>query len=137
MSEEDWAGARAAHARGDYATELRIYRRLADNGDARAQDNIGVIYERGLGVTKSYAEAMKWYRMAAERGYFQVDLGEVCENEGDVVEALKWYEIARMTNFSEANALYDQLSRKMSPEQIAEAHGQAVQFKIIPPTLDY
>jgi len=68
MNEEDWAAARAARVRGDHATEARIYRRLADQGDPRAQDNLGVLHERGLGVARSYAEAVKWYRMAAEQG---------------------------------------------------------------------
>jgi TPR repeat protein len=110
----------------------------ADRGNTAAMGRLGEIYRDSTsGVPKDDREARKWYRMAADRGYFQVELGAVCENDGDVVEALKWYEVARMTNFSEANAQYDRLSRKMSPEQIAEAHGQAVQFKIIPPTSEY
>ena len=110
----------------------------ADRGNTAAMGKLGKIYRYSTsGVPKDSGEARKWFRMAAERGYFQVELGAICETDGDVVEALKWYEIARITNFLEANALYDQLSRKMSPEQIAEAHGQAVQFKIIPPTSDY
>jgi TPR repeat protein len=44
-------------ARGDVATALAIYRKLAERGDARAQDKLGVLYETGRGVTKSYAEA--------------------------------------------------------------------------------
>ena len=67
MSDEDWAEARAARARGDHASEAKIYRRLAEDGDPRAQDNLGVLYERGLGVARSYSEAVKWYRMAADQ----------------------------------------------------------------------
>src|ERR1035437_6669866 len=59
----------AADDRGDYATVLRLMRPLAEQGDAVAQHNLGVIYENGLGVPQNYAEAVKWYRLAAEQGY--------------------------------------------------------------------
>ena len=60
--------AMAAYARGDYATALRLLRPLAEQGDAQAQYNLGVLYDNGQGVPKNDAEAMKWYRMAADQG---------------------------------------------------------------------
>ena len=42
---------------------------LADQGDAEAQNNLGLRYYNGEGVTKDYAEAVKWYRKAAEQGH--------------------------------------------------------------------
>jgi hypothetical protein len=41
----------------------------AAQGDADATNNIGYLYERGIGVQVDYAEAMKWYRRAADLGY--------------------------------------------------------------------
>ncbi len=43
-----------AHQRGDYATALRIFRQLADQGYASAQNNLGVMYDKGQGVTQDY-----------------------------------------------------------------------------------
>lgn len=40
----------------------------AANGDAAAQYNLGNRYYFGEGVTKDYAEAIRWYRKAAEQG---------------------------------------------------------------------
>src|SRR3989304_2531361 len=37
----------------------------AEKGDAEAQNNLGVCYEKGKGVAKDSAEALKWYRKAA------------------------------------------------------------------------
>ena len=37
-------------------------------GDARAQLNLGVMYENGRGVAEDHAEAAKWFRLAAEQG---------------------------------------------------------------------
>ena len=54
LANVSWAGpiedAANAFARGDFATELRITRRLAVKGEAWAQYNLGVIYENGIGV---------------------------------------------------------------------------------------
>ena len=44
------------------------WRWMAEQGDARAQANQGVMYTTGKSVPQDYAEAVKWYRLAAEQG---------------------------------------------------------------------
>jgi hypothetical protein len=58
----------AAYRRKDYATALSLFRSLAEQGDPHAQYNLAVRYERGGGVAQNYAEAAKWYGLAAKRG---------------------------------------------------------------------
>jgi len=58
----------AAYQRGDFASALRLFQRLAEHGDASAQCNLGVMYEQGRGVAQNYREAMKWFRLAAVQG---------------------------------------------------------------------
>jgi TPR repeat protein len=58
----------AAAAGGDHATALRLWRPLADQGNALAQRNLGFMYANGQGVPQDYAEAVKWYRLAADQG---------------------------------------------------------------------
>ena len=41
----------------------------AEQGDAMAQFSLGVCYQNGWGVGRDEAEAMHWYRKAAEQGY--------------------------------------------------------------------
>jgi TPR repeat protein len=43
-----------AHKRGDYATALKLWRLMAEQGDARAQFSLGAMYQRGQGVTQDY-----------------------------------------------------------------------------------
>ncbi len=57
-----------AYKRGDYATALRIMRKLAAQGDAGAQQHLGVMYSNGQGVPQDFKEARKWNRMAAAQG---------------------------------------------------------------------
>ena len=52
----------------DYAEAVKWYRKAADQGDAFAQYNLGVMYDNGEGVPQDQAEAVKWYRKAAEQG---------------------------------------------------------------------
>ena len=58
-----------AHARGDYAKALRLIRPLANDGDAAAQFNLGLMYVAGHGVQQDSAAAAIWFRRAAEQGY--------------------------------------------------------------------
>ncbi len=38
---------------------------LAEQGHARAQSNLGFMYQEGGGVQQGYIRAVKWYRLAA------------------------------------------------------------------------
>ncbi len=138
-----WAGvdeAVAAYERGDYATALREWRPLAEQGVASAQHNLGILYDRGLGTPQDYAEAVKWYRKAAEQGYAlgQDNLGLMyAGGKGvarDYVEAVKWFNIAtsRLPQGQEAAEiaeLHDLLAKDMTPAQIAEAARLAREWK--------
>ncbi len=90
----------AAADRGDYATALRLLRPLAEQGNALAQYNLGVMYDQSLGVPQDYAQAVKWYRLAAEQGYAlaQYNLGVSYEQSHgvpqDYAQAVKWYRLA-------------------------------------------
>ena len=64
----DFASGMKAYNRGDYATALRIFRQFADQGYAPAQNNLGVLYHFGKGVTQDYVHAHMWYSLAAARG---------------------------------------------------------------------
>ncbi len=87
----------AAFERRDYTTAMRLWRPLADQGDAEAQYYVGFLYDSGLLGTTNSAEAVKWWRLAAAQDHAraQYQLGNAYENGMGVlqnhVEALKWY----------------------------------------------
>src|ERR1019366_1438617 len=60
--------AQAEDAQHDYATELKLLRPLAEQGNALAQTRLGYRYSEGKGVPKDDAEAVRWYRKAADQG---------------------------------------------------------------------
>ena len=63
---QDFQKGLEAAQKGDFATALREWQPLAEQGYAGAQYNLGLIYANGKGVTQDYKEAVKWYRKAAE-----------------------------------------------------------------------
>src|SRR5271166_1398822 len=58
----------AAYQRGDYAEAMRLLRPLAERADARAQTDLGLMYDNGRGVPKDYGQAVAWYHKAKEQG---------------------------------------------------------------------
>ena len=90
----------AANKRGDYFTSFPLFEKLASRGDAAAQTSLGLMLEKGQGVPRSPAEAVQWYRLAAEQGYAtaQVNLG-LMYGKGlgvaqDEVRAYMWFMLA-------------------------------------------
>ena len=121
----------AAYQRGDYATALRLLRPLAEQGDAKGQNWIGLMYENGHGVTRSKIRAVRWYRKAAEQGATnaQVNLAVMyAKGEGvpqDFVQAYIWFNIAAALGDEMAKAGQDKPASQMTPDQIAEAQRMA------------
>jgi TPR repeat protein len=52
----------------DYEQALHWYRLAAEQGDAKAANNLGAMYQHGMGVPADMKEAVKWYRRAAKQG---------------------------------------------------------------------
>lgn len=57
-----------ALAEGKFAKAREEFEALAGAGNAAAMNNLGVLHEAGLGVSPSKADALQWYRKAADAG---------------------------------------------------------------------
>ncbi|HUE78325.1 MAG TPA: tetratricopeptide repeat protein [Sphingomicrobium sp.] len=84
------------------AVALELLRNRAVRGLPDAQISLGLIYFTGIGATQDYAEAAKWFRLAAEQGFPdttpEIGLGIMyADGKGvpkDAAESLKWYLLA-------------------------------------------
>ena len=52
----------------DYTEAIKWYRKAAEQGDAAAQNHVGLMYAQGQGVSQNFPEAAKWWRQPAEIG---------------------------------------------------------------------
>ena len=77
---------------------IEWFAREAENGNIFAQFELATIYDlhyAGWGIERNTQEAMKWYKMAAEKGHerAQANLANLLVQEKDYNEALKWYKM--------------------------------------------
>ena len=132
---EPFEDAMAAWKQRDYPTAMRLLRPLADQGNAYAQNDLGVRYDKGQGVPQDYAAALKWYRLAADQGVgeAQYSLGYMyAKGHGvpqDYVQAHKWYSLTAAAGSRDAIKNRNIVAGKMTPAQIAEAQKLASAWK--------
>ena len=88
---------------------IESLRTRANAGDAAAQHNLGLMYATSEGVPRDNAEAMRWFRLAAEQGHpgGQFSLGVNYDRGGAVVpqddaEAVWWYRLAAEQGHADA-----------------------------------
>ena len=82
------------------------YRKAAEQGDAPAQLNLGVMYDTAQGVPQDHVQAHKWYNLAAAR-----------------------FTASETANREKAVRNRDRLAAKMTAAQIAEAQRLAREWK--------
>ena len=88
-----------------------------DDENAAAFNDLGYMYEMGLGVNKNYLEAVKYYRKAAAKGYAvaMFNLGEAYNSGTGVVQdkaqAADWYRKAAAKGYKPAQDALDKLNK--------------------------
>jgi len=93
---------------GDYTGAFAIWQELAQKGQANAQHNLGIMYEKGLGVAKNDKTALNWFKKAAEQGHAksQYILGTKYfygdSQPQDYAQAIYWWEKATKQNIISA-----------------------------------
>src|SRR5437763_4050502 len=108
----------------------------AEQGDARAQCNLGILYgngvdDNGYAVEGNRPEAVKWLLAAAEQGLprAQIKLAEVYADGPDIsgshTAACGWFLLAatglRGVHLHRAETGYELISLRLSAAQIAKA----------------
>lgn len=109
-AEECYEKGKKSYESKDYAEAYKWFKKSADQGNAKGQNALGVLYKNGYGVTKDPAEAAKLYQKAAEHGLdkAQNNLGELYRDGNgvakDYAEALKWFRKAAEQNHATGQA---------------------------------
>ena len=121
----------AAYESGDYATALKEWTPLAEQGNSSAQNNLGSMYDDGEGVIQDYKTALKWFTLAAEQGHADAQFNlsvKFALGKGvieDKVYAHMWANIARSNEQKKASKLLDIIVKRMTPSQIEKAQDLA------------
>lgn len=100
----------AYYKAGRYTDALELWQPLAESGDTRAQEFVGILYEEGHGVPQDWQQALYWYERAANAGdtAAQFNLGMLHLNgragEVDKDEAYRWLAKAAEAGDQDAQA---------------------------------
>lgn len=107
-----------AFSRGDYYQALRFWQTAAEKGDPQAMNNLGVLYDKGLGVEPDVGRALHWYAKSADAGHpsGMCNFGRMLEQgrgvPPDAAEAARWFDLAARRGQPEAQynlgMLYEQ-----------------------------
>lgn len=106
------------------------FRKAAEQGHAKAQYSLSLRYAVGDGVPEDDREALKWLRRAAEKGHddAQFSLGQRYSRgwgvPQDYAKAHAWFNRAAAQGNSSAARLRDEMVKKMTPSQLAEAQAR-------------
>lgn len=121
-------GEYVAFDRANLQTALRVWMDAAQGGDAVAQNQVGEIFERGIGTAPDPATAAQWYARAAEQGNAQAqfNLGSLYEQgQGVPRDRLRALNLYRQSWGLEEDALIYRSAARREQEQLrAELDGQ-------------
>ena len=119
----------------DPAKAAEWWRKAAEQGDAAAQLNLGVMYASGIGVSQNHSQAVHWWRQAAEQGEANAQFNlALSYRDGrgvsrDYLEAVVWLTLASSglsgADHQKCIAMRDGLANDLSPTQLAEAMKKA------------
>ena len=120
----------------DYALTAKWARLAADQGDAWAQNTMGILHQRGLGVEKDVKEAYKWFSLAAEQGdgMGQGNLGLLIAHRvggmpADKVSAYKWLFLGTEQGVAIAENAFKEYQNGLTGEELFLAKQAIEEFK--------
>lgn len=114
----------AAIGAGEFERSFAIVAALAREDVALAQHFLGWHYHKGIGTQQDDAQAVHWWRKAAQQGVAesQQGLGWAYANgrgvEEDPVEAYRWFNRAVSGGDETAREDLLETARRLSPEQL-------------------
>ena len=132
---DDIQDAHDAANKGDFKTAYKLFVLLAEQGNAEAQVSLGVMYQKGLGVSQDYKEAVKWYRISAEQGYAETQfiLGTMYKDGQGVLQdyalAHMWFNLCGSRGNKDCVKNRSMVEGKMTPQQIEKAQEMAGNWK--------
>ena len=129
VSAQDFNTGMAAYKSGNFSTALEEWEPLAEQGNAFAQFNLGIMYDYDFG---DYKKAVKWYALSAAQGLnaAQFNLGVMYDYgygvPKDFILAHLWFDLAGSNDHKDGFKNRDVMAQKMSDEDISKAQAMAV-----------
>lgn len=104
----DLDSAKRAYHQQDYATAMKEFSTLAEQGNSEAQLIVGKMYMMGQGVEMNRDQAMKWLKASAMQGNAEAEffLGSMyLLPQKDIGEGVKWLRLSAEQGMQDAQYL--------------------------------
>ena len=108
--------------------------KAAEQGNAEAQCQLGLLYAQGLGVAQDVGQAAEWYQRASAKAHpkAQFNLAFLCAHgegvEQDYIQAYMWYRLSTLYGYAQAQINLDFIAKKMTEAEIEKALWKADHF---------
>ncbi len=130
--QSDTPDSRTKAQQEEFTIKFKDSKAKAEQGDASAQYNLGVVYHEGVGVLQDDKQAVKWWRKAAEQGYAsaQYNLALMYAKGQGVLQnykqAVKWFRKA--AEQGHANGQYSLALMYENGKGVLQDYKQAVKW---------
>ncbi|MDD5267296.1 MAG: hypothetical protein PHO08_09235 [Methylococcales bacterium] len=104
---------------GNYQQAMQWYHKAADEGDAMAMNNIGVLYEMGQGVTQDFCTALEWFSKGVRGG------SEIAKENLERLE--NFYKARNLESYEKACMAEAYFSKAYKFDQVKD-YSQAMQW---------
>jgi TPR repeat protein len=131
----------ASRGETGFVAAAEYFQKAADQGHSMAQNNLALMHASGLGMSKNWGEATRWFERGAAQGDAgaQYHLGVHCHrasmmHEGPVsesrIEAYKWFQLAAQQGYWKADVCLERVNLQMDREEVTEAARRVSSFVV-------
>ncbi len=123
---------------GHFGLAERLWRSLAEKGDAPSEAALGFMLYKGIGVAQSTHEAAYWFSKAAQQGQVEAQffLGNMYASGDGVprsnIAAHMWCELALDGGISEALQCREEVAQRMTGAEIQELYRRVAAWQDSP-----
>ncbi|MFB3100460.1 MAG: tetratricopeptide repeat protein, partial [Gammaproteobacteria bacterium] len=95
---------------------------------------LGLMYDKGLGLTQDYRKAFNWYGKSAKNGFglAQYKIGQMYIAGNGVkqnfIKAFAWLKTAISQGVNDNDNILANIASELTPEQLAEANSLTRQY---------
>jgi hypothetical protein len=110
---DELAKASVTYRAGDCPAAIALYRSLAEKGSAEAQTALAKMHREGKGTAKNDAQAVSWFRRAADQGH-----ADNYQREADIIRAENLVAWARVIEAYHAKSGRYPLQSRVKAEEL-------------------
>lgn len=124
MAASNYSEGVSSYIKGDYERAKNFWLKAADNNNARAMFNLGLLHDQGKILNADSDKARLWFKVAGQKGYASADYfyaNRLTEQRAPMSEIVKHLQRAVDNGSYPASVMLAELMAGENPPQLAQA----------------